>query len=542
MNIETVKNRVDNPYDLKHWYPSDSRSNLDSYDLLILTSEDFKEAFTPLKEAHELKGIRTQIKTLQDISAIPGIITHETIRTFLRDEYYNYNINYVLLGGDIDIIPAPMLYVYGLDEEKWPYETILPADFYYGCIDGPFNFDDDELWGEPTDGEEGGDVDLFSELAIGRAPVDSISDINRFVFKTISYITMDQNDPYLSEILMLGEYLGDHGIASWGGNYLDLLINESIADGYYTKGIPSDHFVIDTLYDRDHPDNYWSSEELINKINNNNVHILNHDGHASYGYNMRMVNDQVNYFENSKYFFDYSVGCMSGGFDQDDCFAEYLTVKTNNGAFSAIMNARYGWFWSHSTDGDGTRFAREYWDAVFGEKIPSIGKANHDSKEDNIYLLDRSCMRWTYYGLNLFGDPAVTFHISKPPENPEIQGPDSGKINEEYIYEISTIEPDNEDIQYYIEFEETNGYWTEEYYEPEEIVNFNYTWTAKGTYSIRVKARDIHGIESDWSNFEVSIAKSRKIILFDCFNFIQRIIELLDVDGFLHQMIKLLYN
>jgi len=78
------------------------------------------------------------------------------------------------------------------------------------------------------------------------------------------------------------------------------------------------------------------------------------------------------------------------------CFAEYITVKIPNGAFAAIMNARYGWFWAYSTDGDGTRFKREFWDAVFAEDIPVISKANQKSKEDNLHILTRSCIRWTY--------------------------------------------------------------------------------------------------------------------------------------------------
>ena len=67
------------------------------------------------------------------------------------------------------------------------------------------------------------------------------------------------------------------------------------------------------------------------------------------------------------------------------------------------MNARYGFFWSFSTDGDSQRYNREFWDAVFGENITEIGRANQDSKEDNLYIINRSTMRWCYYQLNLFG-------------------------------------------------------------------------------------------------------------------------------------------
>ena len=141
----------------------------------------------------------------------------------------------------------------------------------------------------------------------------------------------------------------------------------------------------------------WPKEEIINRINNG-VHLINHDGHAYYDYNMRMTNGDVNALTNDhKFCFVYSQGCMSGGFDNPeggDCIAEYFTVKNTQGAFAGIWNARYGFFWSYSTDGDSQRYHRQFWDAVFGENIREIGRANHDSKEDNLFLIQRSCMRW----------------------------------------------------------------------------------------------------------------------------------------------------
>jgi hypothetical protein len=126
-----------------------------------------------------------------------------------------------------------------------------------------------------------------------------------------------------------------------------------------------------------------------------------------------MYTSDVSALTNSHNFcFVYSQGCMSGGFDNpqgSDCIAEYFTVKSTNGAVAGIWNARYGFFWSYSTDGDSQRFHRQFWDAVFGENLKEIGRANHDSKEDNLFLIQRSCIRWCYYETNLFGDPAVAF-------------------------------------------------------------------------------------------------------------------------------------
>jgi len=260
----------------------------------------------------------------------------------------------------------------------------------------------------------------------------------------------DPSDSYLSNVLLAGEYLGDYGVASWGGNYLDQIVDGSNYDNYTTVGIPSNVFNITKMYDRDWPGNYWSPEELIDKINQG-IHILNHDG-------------------------------------------------------------RYGFFWSYSTDGDSNRYVREFWDAVFGEHIYSIGAANQDSKEDNLYLINRSCMRWVYYETNLFGDPAVTFHIGRPPEKPTIDGPTQGKIKEEQKYTIVTIDPDGDNISYFIEFDDDNGYWTA-YYPSGKPINVTWTWNDKGVHTVRVKAKDENGLESEWSVLTVKMNSKTFMVL-----------------------------
>ncbi len=401
-----VINKVDNPKAVTTYTQPDIHP-VDSYDLLILTTDGLKDGFELLKNAHDYEGITTVIKTLSDV----GGSTPEDIREYIGDAYTDLGIDYVLIGGDDGVVPAKTLWVFGLDEETTPYDTFMPSDIYYSCLDGPYNFDGDNKWGEPTDGEGGGDVDLMAEVYVGRACVDNMNDVNNFVSKTVTYINQDPELEYLSNACFAGEYMGDYGIATWAGNYLDQMIDVCSDDGYTTQGVPSADYNIDKLYDRDWPGNYWSYTEIMNRIDNG-VHFISHLGHASYGYDMKMYSEDVYDLTNTEFCFIYSQGCMAGGFDDPygyDCIAEDFTVKTDTGAFAGIWNARYGWFWSYSTDGDSQRFQREFWDAVFGEGIPQIGRANQDSKEDNLHIIGRSCIRWCYYQLNLFGDPSLAF-------------------------------------------------------------------------------------------------------------------------------------
>jgi hypothetical protein len=412
--------KIQNPLvEVSYQKPVQNTMLSDQYDLLILTTDAFKNGFSPLAEQHNASGTRTIIRTLSDV----GGDTPEDIRAYLQTAYTTLGINYVLLGGDTDSIPAKMLYVEGMDENVTPYDTLMPADLYYACLDGPYNSDGDENWGEPHDGENGSDVDLIADVYVGRACVDNIEEVDNFVQKTVEYLSLPTGDTYLGEATFAGEYLGDYGIASYGGTTLNQLINGSSENGFTTVGIPASLYNIDKLYDELYPGfdpqnpwgTGWPKQEIIDRINNG-VHLINHDGHAYYDYNMRMSNGDANALTNDHNFcFVYSQGCMSGGFDNPegtDCIAEYFTVKNTQGAFAGIWNARYGFFWSYSTDGDSQRYHRQFWDAVFGENIREIGRANHDSKEDNLFLIQRSCMRWVYYETNLFGDPAVTFQNS----------------------------------------------------------------------------------------------------------------------------------
>lgn len=494
-DVRIVTTKIDNP-GLITTYENlpKQQTPREDYDLMILTTDTLKNAFIPLQQAHDIAGQPTIIQTLTDV----GSTDLNDIRDFIKNAYLTMGVDYVLIGGDDNIVPAPILWVYGLDEGTTPYETYMPSDLFYACLDGPYNYDGDGKWGEPNDGTNGGDVDLYADVYVGRASVGNSAEATNFVDKTIAYLTKDPNDPYLAEVCLAGEYLGPYGIAQWGGNYLDQFIDGCSDDGYTTIGIPSGSYSITQLYDRDYPGNDWPKSEIISIINND-VHIINHLGHASYEYNLKMYPSDVTSLYNDKTCFIYSQGCMAGGFDNGDCMAEYFTVKTDSGAYAVIMNARYGWFWSYSTDGDSQRFHREYWDAVFGENIPEIGRANHDSKEDNLGIITRSCIRWVYYQTNLFGDPLLSFFEYQgnlPPNTPRIPTEKNGYQN---TYTCNTTDPENDQIEYLWDWGDgTYSDWMGPYESGYTVEDTHY-WLEPGTYYIRVKARDEVGKESPWS-------------------------------------------
>jgi hypothetical protein len=438
---DMVRELVDNPEIIKSYgtaLPGSQKSSLlapADYQYVIITSETLAatpgpDNFQALIAEKISRGITATIVTTEWVYANYGGTRPDggeddqtRIRNFIIDAYNNWGTKYVLLGGDGDgadaggesgdnIIPARGFSAGG--------DNDIAADMYYACLDGTFDYNANGIYGEPNDGSGGGEVDLFAEVYVGRAPVDSQAEVQNFVSKTLAYQNIPTTDENLRKVWMVGELLESDG-PTWGGDYKDEIREGSSAHGYATVGFEDSSYApglqVSTLYDRDYPGHNWPASEIISIINDN-AHLINHLGHAGVAYGMKMVNSDVDGLTNSElYFIGYSQGCYSGSFDNRDaygnytdydCIAEHLTTQPR-GAVAFIANSRYGFYLPGSTDGPSQHYDREFWDAVFGEDILNIGIANQDSKEDNAGRISND--RWCYYTINLFGDPELTLKL-----------------------------------------------------------------------------------------------------------------------------------
>ncbi|MFH1777298.1 MAG: C25 family cysteine peptidase [Candidatus Omnitrophota bacterium] len=392
-----------------------------NYQYVLITKEEFSDAFQPLIDYKIEKGITATMVTTEWIYAHydgtrpdGGVDNQTKIRNFIIDAYHNWHTKYVLLGGDGDgadvggesgdnIIPARVLYYHA-------------SDLYYACLDGSFDYDGDGRYGSYNDGVAGGEIDLLAEVYVGRAPVDSVTEVENFVNKTIAYD--NSNSSYLQNVYMAGELLWASDPPTYGADYMEEIRLGSDNHGYTTTGfVDNSFFDVKTLYDKDYS---WPKEDLIN-ILNNHVHIINHLGHANVTHIMKMSNSDVDtMLNNEEYFFGYSQGCYAGAFNNrapyaqeyflpNDCILEHLTTG-RYGAFAFIGNSRYGYGVLNSTNGSSQYYNRQFWDAVLGEGILNLGRANQDSKEDNIPYLNYNQNRLCYLELNLFGDPELALH------------------------------------------------------------------------------------------------------------------------------------
>jgi len=97
------------------------------------------------------------------------------------------------------------------------------------------------------------------------------------------------------------------------------------------------------------------------------------------------------------------------------------------------------------------------------------------------------------------------------PNTPTITGETNGKVRTLYDYTISTIDPDQDNVTYEINWGDNTTQITDFYKSGEEII-IPHIWGIERTYSVRVKAIDEHGAESDWAILTVTMPCSYKPI------------------------------
>lgn len=440
--LQELSESVDNPGDLAReagaervlkstWPPEGAGAGADDVAYAVVTTAELAPFFEPLVEARTAGGLQAAVFTMEWIRSgydglrpDGGVDDATRLRNFIRDYYLQHGLRYVLLGGDADgMTGCPECEPVGVPTRYFQSSALfvqpIPADMYFGCLDGTFDGDGDGVYGEPDDGEDGGDVDFLFEVHVGRAPVDSPAEASRFVAKTLGYD--ESSGLILREVLLVGEHLGFGGLYNWGGNLNDRIRTGSSlyidTVGFDTSPY-DDFFHIQSLYDRDVAGG-WTPAALVERLERG-VHIVNHVGHADASTIMKLRNEDIDALSNEHPFLGYSQSCYAGAFDNQetngqygpDCVVEHL-LGSASGAVAFVANSRRGWAGSQVPDGPSQRFNRRFWHVIFDQGILQWGVANDRSKEESlgdILVSDRA--RWCAYELNTLGDPALTLKFA----------------------------------------------------------------------------------------------------------------------------------
>lgn len=194
-----------------------SRPSLDSVpvEFLVVTTERLAPAFRSLIDWKNQQGYPAAVRTVEAIARDypQGADLAESIRLFLRDAYALWGTRTAIIGADPTLVPIRYArsYVYNV-----PTGVSIASDYYYACLDGSWNADGDNIWGEalvPAYSLESDQVDLRPELRVGRVSALDTTQVGIWVRKYMKYVKNPDPTPgYLDGILSLGEVLFD---ADW---------------------------------------------------------------------------------------------------------------------------------------------------------------------------------------------------------------------------------------------------------------------------------------------------------------------------------------
>ncbi len=157
-----------------------------------------------------------------------------------------------------------------------------------------------------------------------------------------------------------------------------------------------------------------------------------------------------------------------------------------------------------------------YWDLdEDGQYDDAEGKIiTHSWDEEGIYTIWLKVID-DYNNIDI--DYAVVFVgiDNHPPNKPSISGPSTGEPGIEYDCTISAIDPDGDQVYFFINWGDGSVEDWDGPYDSDENVNYKHTWTKIDTYLVKVKAKDTNDAESDWSEFEIKISNPRIRIKFN---------------------------
>jgi PKD repeat protein len=106
-----------------------------------------------------------------------------------------------------------------------------------------------------------------------------------------------------------------------------------------------------------------------------------------------------------------------------------------------------------------------------------------------------------YGAQSIFSETLQVIIISNPPNKPNTpDGSIRGKPGVSYLYQTSTTDPDGDLLYYTWDWGDgTPINWTGPY-NSAQTVAASHTWSTKGSYSVKVKAKDTTGAERVWSD------------------------------------------
>lgn len=192
------------------------------------------EAFAPVLQeflAHKQRLRPTTFRSLEQIlRESEGVDDPEKLKRFLYQQWRHSGLGYVLLVGDVDVLPVRYMTLDRITAAAFDY-AFYPSDLYYSDLakrDGRF-----ENWNAQTEGFHAGyfgevrgeknksdpinfdAVDYLPEIAVGRWPVSTAAEVQVMATKTMAYETRqlarEASRPLRAGFIAVGGWVDSRG-------------------------------------------------------------------------------------------------------------------------------------------------------------------------------------------------------------------------------------------------------------------------------------------------------------------------------------------
>jgi hypothetical protein len=374
-------------------------------DYVIITNDSLAAAFQTLADWKTAKGVPTVVRTTEWIDAHykNGADPAETIRTFILDAYQDWGIKYALLGGDTDQIPVR------LGHSTYLGTKDLPADMYFGCLDGDWNANHNHYFGETTNLDQ---TDLYPEVYTGRLPAVSNASAAAMIAKIESYET--PVDPsYTGTALLLAEVLFP---VDWTSGQQVTQDGADIEEYLYLSYLNNPSFTVSKYYENyvPHVGSLPESQSSVIAQLNAGWDQVNDTGHG-FRFNMSVgdgsvVNSDADALTNTnRYSNIFLLNCTAVAFTYY-CLGEHFLQNPRGGAVSVIGAAESVYPLIAQP------YMNEYYRLLCVEHVEHIGEAYARSKYPRTPLAMQpqdNADLWTDYVYNMLADPEMPVWTAK---------------------------------------------------------------------------------------------------------------------------------
>lgn len=403
----------------------------DVFEYIIITSNELKSDYEPLVDWKRKKGVTTKIITTEDIDeTYSGSSKQIRIRSAIKDYFENHQTKYVLLGGDVNIIPVQYCNVRFYEHGYTQYsDSIIPADVYYSCMNDELNWDTD---GDGRYGDYTDNVDATPTMYVARALVNTAADVEVFVKRTIEY---EQSPIFKTVFFQAGTKLSDPPYAVDGYDLSNIMFNNVFENKTYmdVRRLFQGHNDIDkTLSLQSFSQELKEGFQFVQVCSHGFEKSLGDGGQLTF-FNIPAASSLMN----SGHTLFTTTSCHTNKFDlgelsllQKKCLSEALFTNPNSGIIGYIGSSRFGWFNGDPNLQYSIRYENEFYERLFDHSslrpfYKSFGalvchtKAALYALGGNIQSQDqtqRSIYKWLHYSINAIGDPETPIFYSYPKE------------------------------------------------------------------------------------------------------------------------------